>query len=150
MKQAILGIYFHALPNSSGAWLNYWVDVWKLMRRSEYMFGHLYLYMYRRWNNSLQVPYVIHAICPHICFALFSFVLPWLHYQWLTRRGWDKMAAIFQTTFSNGFSWMKMYRFRLRFHWSLFPRLQLTIFQIDSDKALALARWRAIIWTNDG
>ena len=35
------------------------------------------------------------------------------------------MAAIFQTTFSNAFSWMKMYKFRLRFHWSLFPRVQL-------------------------
>ena len=27
------------------------------------------------------------------------------------------------------FSWMKMYKFWLRFHWSLFPRVQLTIFQ---------------------
>ena len=43
--------------------------------------------------------------------------------------GWDKMAAILQTTFSNEFSWMKMYYFRLKFHWSLFPRVQLTIFQ---------------------
>ena len=32
---------------------------------------------------------------------------------------WEKMAAIFQTTFSNAFSWMKMHEFRLRFHWSL-------------------------------
>ena len=39
------------------------------------------------------------------------------------------MAAIFQTTFSNAFSWMKMYQFQLRFHWSLFPRVKLTIFQ---------------------
>ena len=39
------------------------------------------------------------------------------------------MAAIFQTTFSNAFSWMKMYEFRLKFHWSLFPRVELTIFQ---------------------
>ena len=39
------------------------------------------------------------------------------------------MAAIFQTTFSNAFSWMKMFKFRLRFHWRLFPRVQLTIFQ---------------------
>ena len=31
------------------------------------------------------------------------------------------MAAIFQTTSSNGFSWMKMFEFRLTFHWSLFP-----------------------------
>ena len=27
------------------------------------------------------------------------------------------MAAIFQTTFSNGFSWMKMYELWLTFHW---------------------------------
>ena len=47
----------------------------------------------------------------------------------LTHWFWDKMAAIFHTTFSNAFSWMKMYKFRLKFHWSLFPRIQLTIFQ---------------------
>ena len=47
----------------------------------------------------------------------------------LTHWGWDKMAAIFQTTFSNGFSWMKMHEFRLIFHWSLFLGVQLTIFQ---------------------
>ena len=40
----------------------------------------------------------------------------------LTHWGRDKMAAIFQTTFSNAFPWMKMYEFRLRFHWSLFLR----------------------------
>ena len=39
------------------------------------------------------------------------------------------MAVILQTTFSNVFSLMKMYKFRLRFHWSLFPRVQSTIFQ---------------------
>ena len=36
------------------------------------------------------------------------------------------MAAILQTLFSNAFSWMKMYEFRLRFHWSLFLKLELT------------------------
>ena len=35
----------------------------------------------------------------------------------------------FQTTFSNVFSWMKMYEFRLKFHWTLFLRVQLTISQ---------------------
>ena len=48
--------------------------------------------------------------------------------QLLTHRGRDKMAPKFLTTFSNAFSWMKIYKFRLRFHWSLFPRVQLTIF----------------------
>ena len=33
----------------------------------------------------------------------------------LTHWGRDKMAAIFQTTFSNEFSWMKMLEFRLKF-----------------------------------
>ena len=44
-------------------------------------------------------------------------------------RGWDTMAAINQKTFSNAISLMKMYDFLLRFHWSLFLRVQLTIFQ---------------------
>ena len=47
----------------------------------------------------------------------------------LTHWGRDKMAAISQTMFSNAFSWMKMYEFRLTFHWILFLRFQLTIFQ---------------------
>ena len=47
----------------------------------------------------------------------------------LTHWGQDKMDAISQTTFSNAFSWMKMYECRLRFHWSLFLGFELTIFQ---------------------
>ena len=35
----------------------------------------------------------------------------------------------FQTTFTNTFSWTKIYKFRSIFHWCLFPRVQLTIFQ---------------------
>ena len=51
-------------------------------------------------------------------------------YIWLslkTHWGRDKMAAISQTTFSNEFSWMKMYEFRLRFNWNLFLRFLSTI-----------------------
>ena len=47
----------------------------------------------------------------------------------LTHWGWDKIDATFQTTFSNAFSWMKIYEFWLSFHWSLSIRVQLTIFQ---------------------
>ena len=47
----------------------------------------------------------------------------------LTHWGRDKMAAVSQTTLSKAFSWMKMLEFGLRFHWSLFPRVKLTIFQ---------------------
>ena len=47
----------------------------------------------------------------------------------LTHWGRDKMAAISQTTLSNTFYWMKMLYFRLKFHWSLFLRVQLIISQ---------------------
>ena len=47
----------------------------------------------------------------------------------LTYWGRDNMAAISQTTLSNTFSWMKMLQFRLKFHWNLFLRVQLIIFQ---------------------
>ena len=39
------------------------------------------------------------------------------------------MAAISQKTLSNSFSWMKMLKFWIKFHWSLFIRVQLTISQ---------------------
>ena len=42
--------------------------------------------------------------------------------------GWHKkMAAIFHTTYSNAFSWMKMYQFWYRFHRSLLLTVRLTI-----------------------
>ena len=47
----------------------------------------------------------------------------------LTHWGRDKMAAIFQTIFSNWFSWITMHQLRSRFYWNLFPRVQWTIFQ---------------------
>ena len=47
----------------------------------------------------------------------------------LTHLPLDKMAAISQTMFSDAFSWMKSFVFRLKFHLSLFVRVQLTITQ---------------------
>ena len=47
----------------------------------------------------------------------------------LTHWGWDEIAAILQTTFSNAFSWMKICGFHLWSHWSLFLKFELTIFQ---------------------
>ena len=46
----------------------------------------------------------------------------------LTHWGRDKMDVI-SLTFSSAFPWMKRFEFRLKFHWSLFLRVQLTIFQ---------------------
>ena len=68
--------------------------------------------------------------------------------------GRHKMAAIFQTTFSNAFSWVKIYEFRLRFHLSLFPRVHLTICQhwfwywFGADQATShyLNQWWLVYW----
>ena len=35
----------------------------------------------------------------------------------LTHWGRNQITALMQTTFSNAFSWMKMYEFRFKFHW---------------------------------
>ena len=70
--------------------------------------------------------------------------------QVLTYWGRDKMAAIFQTTLSNAFSWMTMLKFWLRFHWSLSQGSNYQYSSIGSDNGLAPARRQAIIWTNDG
>ena len=71
-----------------------------------------------KWYGNLE-PYLLAVShCMHLS----------MRYQ-LTHQGWDKMAAIYQTTFSNAFSWMKRYKFLLKFHFGLFPRVQLTIFQ---------------------
>ena len=55
----------------------------------------------------------------------------WNHISgWLlTHWGWNKMVVILQTAFWRAFSSMKMYEFWLKFHWSLFLNVQLTIFQ---------------------
>ena len=48
----------------------------------------------------------------------------------LTHWGRDNMATIFQTfSNANAFSWMKIYEFRLRFHWISFLLVHLTLFQ---------------------
>ena len=72
----------------------------------------------------------------------------------LTHWGQDKMAAIFQTTFWNALSWMNVYRFLLRFHWSLFPGVQITIFQhwfrwwlgASQVTSLYLSQWWLVYW----
>ena len=71
----------------------------------------------------------------------------------LTHLGRDKMDAISQT-FSSAFSWMKMFEFGLKFHWSLFLRVQLTIFQhwfwlwLGADQATShnLNQWWLFYW----
>ena len=72
----------------------------------------------------------------------------------LTHWGRDKITAIWQTTFSNAFSWMKMYECLLRFHWNLFLRFELTIFHhwfrkwLGADHATSqyLNQWWLVNW----
>ena len=72
----------------------------------------------------------------------------------LTHWGRDKMAAIFQMAFSNAFCWMNMYKFQLRFHWSLFTRVPLTIYQhwlrqwlgADQVTSHCLKQWWLFYW----
>ena len=47
----------------------------------------------------------------------------------LTHLPWTKWPPFWQATFSNASSWMKMIKFRFKFHWKLFPGVQLTIHQ---------------------
>ena len=40
---------------------------------------------------------------------------------------WTKWPPFWQTIFSKAFSWMKIRKYRFKFHWNLFPGVQLTI-----------------------
>ena len=76
-----------------------------------------------RWANIKDIIDTLHCCpTPYKCCERVGVTV-------LTHWGRDKMAAISQTTLSNAFSWMKMLEFRLNFHWSLFLRFQLKIFQ---------------------
>ena len=106
--------------------------------------NHFTLFRVRSWENGMCCIFCFVILYKYIVFIhiysgeistcsnliRISMQMP-IHkpYYVLTHWGRDKMAVIFQTTFSSGFSWTKMYEFRLKFHWSLFLRVQLTIFQ---------------------
>ena len=66
-----------------------------------------------KWSDECMFPNPL----LHVCY--------WIKTHW----GRDKMDAISQTTFSSAFSWMKMFEFRLKFHWSFFLRVKLTKIQ---------------------
>ena len=87
-------------------------------------------------NNSLPYPLFLKlfdvVVLDTVYLMKFSLHLAWWRpalLSQLSHWGRDKMAAIIQTTFWNGFSSMKMYEYRLKFHWSLFLRVKLTIFR---------------------
>ena len=76
------------------------------------------------WANTFQMHLImLNKNCGKSCIFSGSWC------SQLTHWSRDKMDAISQTTLSSAFSWMKMFEFRLQFHWSLFLMVQLTIFQ---------------------
>ena len=62
----------------------------------------------------------------------------------------DKIVAIFQATFSNAFSLIKIVIFWWKFHWNFFQGSNQNNSIMGSDNGFALTRRQAIIWTNDG
>ena len=86
---------------------------------SIYLTFHLVQYYSLALSSCMAVawPFMFH-VSPYT-----SYIIVLTHWS----RG--KMDAISQTTFWSAFSWMKMFEFRWKFHWSLFLKVQLTIFQ---------------------
>ena len=93
------------------------------------IFGELGQYHGCRCPGDLR-RHVISCHGIHVqCLQNYVSTLAFTDVSYLTHWGRDKMDAISQTTFSSAFLWMKMFEFRLKFHWSLFPRVQSTINQ---------------------
>ena len=85
------------------------------------------------------------------CFMMY---ILFLHEHLLAPWGPDEIDAILQTTVAQAFSWMKMYWFQLKFHWSLFSRVQLPTFQhwfrswlgVDQATSHYLNHWWFYYW----
>ena len=89
---------------------------------------YIILYIMSYIGPSAVVSEAFSILIPDICHTITD-RMHWFVACFLTHWGRDNMAAISLTTLSNAFSWMKMLEFRLKFHWSLLPRVQSTIFQ---------------------
>ena len=76
--------------------------------------GHTHV----KWNIYIYI------FLSHVTISVFTVISLSTHW------GRNKMAAIFSDdVFKCILAWMKMHEFRLRFHWGLFLKVQLTIFQ---------------------
>ena len=124
----IMPIYFHNKTQGITKTNRYWWFLRSFTKRNSFCCKLLFC------NTIVNVAplYMIctlvttHSIVHEIC-TLFSLALS--DVATLAHWGRDKMDAISQTIFSSAFSWMKMFELRLKFHWNLFLRVQLTIFQ---------------------
>ena len=110
------------MPQCLSGFVNH--DYCTLLNWNQWSVYHVYRYLRLIWLVTIKPILVWNWIdeCHFPCYYI-------KRYMSLTHWGRDKMDPITQTTFSRAFSWMNMFEFRLKFHWGLFPRVQLTIFQ---------------------
>ena len=73
--------------------------------------------------DEILLPRVQYGVCHLVVNAGTSILVPSHHFDGLTHWGRDKLAAVSQTTYSHGFSWMKVYELWWKFHWSLLLRI---------------------------
>ena len=87
----------------------------------------------RYWTNTFVSDRYLIDIDPRVLlsekFTLIKLMACWLTTPLVNSFPLDKMAADSQTIFSDVFSWMKSFAFGLKFNWSLFLRVQLSISQ---------------------
>ena len=92
------------------------------------------------WSYAVMRKWEFICIWMFLCmYDIFISSTSWQNMSVVNTLRQRQMAAISQTTFSNAFSRIKMYKFRLGFHWNLFLRFELTIFQ---DWFILTSWWR--------
>ena len=136
--------------NITTEWLEYNDEAFNSLRLGEMGLSSV-RYQALTWTNANLLsngPSGTHF--SEIFIEIQTFSLMKMHLKMLTAKwGQDKM-----TTLSNTFSWMKMLEFRLRFHWSLLSRVQLTVFQhwfrqwLGAGQATShyLNQWWLVYW----
>ena len=99
-------------------WINDWVNNGEAgdLRRYRIHYDVTVMFLCDSYWTSMMISQ--HAWRHQTTWTWLYHHLASLGHSELTHWGRDKMAAIFQTTFSNAFYWMKLFKFRLRFHWS--------------------------------
>ena len=115
-------------------WIYMWIYINMDINMDIYMdiYGYIwiYIYIYICWSGLFHKGSWPLSWSQCVKMDLHVFYNPpiFMASQKITHWGRDEMDAIWQTTFSSAFSWMKMFEFRLKLHWSLFLMVQLTIF----------------------
>ena len=107
-------IYIAVIPFLAIIFLHYFQKIWEYScyvkwKVSFTLCNYHWHYIMLEESEVKWTPDSLINICTH-----------WKYH--LTHWGRDKMADISQTTFPSVFSSMKMFEFRLKFHWSFVPK----------------------------